>query len=549
MGTLRAQTPEEEAATFNQGGLDTFYNEYLLEADESAADVLLTDPPFIGGGPTSDECGPLTPRPTIPPLAQKASSLSFIPIVLINNTNLHDDDVYFVVYGFPVTDCSVDPPTLGTQSFVSFGPAPGGPFVTEGTLIPATGVNVPTTESVSYAFSNIPLTNGQRIIYVPQVVSGNILISTNANLTMLATGAGTIATPNPGLGTDPNYTTVYGALEFSFYPSACLSAPNNLNQLTFDFTCVDYYGLSIYLNLFTEHPLPTIPKNRPSGIYQSRAYTLCKLRNALNMATPASLAAWTGLIQKPGAVTLRVLSPGNALGLATPGFDVDYFDNAAAYGFSWANDVWTGMNAYYINNHLTITVNDGTVYTGKIINGVFTFSSSTSGYTFGIPWINSPTVPSTTTAIFSVEAFFPGMTYTNGSSPPCVLPCAPPAPGTAIAHATEITEYLSAVIPAGLIPGKVDKIDFTGFPPSMYGDYYKPNSHLTPPGSTTGPWFDLYSLGLHRDAEVTGNAVYSYAYDDFLFAQAPPNQQVAPSQKTIDDTTYITIVVGPYSDN
>lgn len=538
-------------STFDSERLKEFYDTFLCEEKDATAEANVTSPctaPPPGAVITA--CGALRDRPTIAPLTQASiMGLDYIPIVLVNDSGQADSDVYFVIFGQEVTGCTSSGPTVGNYAFISFGPQPGPVTSLYGSYVLATSVATPPASDYSYQFSTIPLTNGQRIIYVPHLSAGTILFSMSSSLP-LTVGANSIADPNPGYNLDPSYNFIYGAVEFTFYPNDCPNATNPLNALTIDFTCVDYFGIPIYLNLYTQNPLPGLPQNRPSGIYQSRAYTLCTIRNAFAQAYPDTLAVWNSLIQKPAAATLRILSPGNALGQATPGFDQNYLDNAASYAYSWANAVWTGASAYYLNNILSIQTNDGTSYNGKIINGIFTFKSSLD--TFGIPWQNVPpnAVPSTTTSIFNVSVYFPGMTYSSSTVPTCVIGaggCS--VPGDALTRATEITQYLSAVIPAGLVPGKIDKLTPTAFPPSLFSSYYTPNVNLTPPGATTGPWFDLYSLGLHGNADINGNAVYSYAYDDYLYHQAPVSQQVAPSQTSIDDTTFITIVVGPYSDN
>jgi len=540
-------------STFSTDRLKDFYDEFLCEEKNATAEVHVTGPcTTVLPNSLVEACGTIRDRPTIAPLAQASSTLDLIPIVLVNDTGLLDTDVYVCIYGKIVSGCSVSGPTIGNFSFVDFGTNPGGPFTATGTT-PATAqptvMPFPASTDYSYKFSDIPLTNGQRIVYVPQLDSGIILISINSTIT-LTVNANSIATPNPGLAADPAYNEIYGGLEFTFYPNNCPPPPSAvLNALTIDFTCVDYFGIPLYINLFTENPLARLPKNRPSGIYQSRAYTLCALRNAFASAlNPASLTQWSGLEQKLGMTTLRIISPGNAMAQAVPSFDVTYLDNAASYDYSWANDVWTGADAYYTKNILTITTNDGTSYNGKVVSGVFTFVSSKD--TFGVPWSNVSSPP-TTTAIFNVASFFPNMTYSaQGSGSSCIIGAGGcTVPGDALTRATEITQYLSAVIPAGMVPGKVNLLTPSSFPRNVIPSYYTPNSNLTSPGTTTGPWYDLYSLGLHGNADITGNAVYAYAYDDYLYKNVKVNQQVAPSQLAIDSSTYITIVVGPYSAN
>ena len=341
-------------------------------------------------------------------------------------------------------------------------------------------------------------------------------------------------------------------MEFSFYPANYPNSTNPLNQLTVDFTCVDYFGLSIYFNVHTD---TQTPNDNPSGTYQSRHRNLCALQNALNEASSAALSQWTGLVQSQGDVILRVASPGYSMSHEDAGgtFDINYFDNAAAYGYSWANDVWTGSNAYYKTNQLVIRTNDGTVFTGAVVDGNFVFRGDVADLgteVYTIPWLTTAPMGqfTTSTSLFETEAFFPGMTYSLNGSPACTVNASScPSNGGAIARTEQITKQLSATIVSGLLPGKVSKLPPDAFSVAVINEYYTPNTNLTAPGSTTGPWFDLYSKGLIGDYDETGNAFYTYAYDDYLYHQAPFT--VAPGIAVIDSSTYVTVVMGPYTDN
>jgi hypothetical protein len=539
--------------TFSSDRLESFYDTFVCEEKDAAAAAGITcscvPSSSSSSVPPTDSCGAYTAQPTIPSLAAAASSTSLIPFVLVNNTGLANSEVYFVIYGRPVTGCTSAGPTLGNFSFVSFGAQPG-PFTAVGTMggsAQATGVNTPPSATYSYRFSDIPLTNGQRIIYIPHIESGIILYSISDNLD-LTVGSNSIAIPVATYSSDPSYLTVYGGMELTFYPASCpTGSAQPLNQLTVDFTCVDYYGLSVYFNLFTQSPLAGLPQNRPSGIYQSRHHTLCELQNTLSQASAAARSQWTGLVLTSGSKILRVVSPGYSMSHTGGTFDTNYLDHASAYGFSWANDVWTGSRPYYSGHTIQVTTVDGTTFNGQIVSGNFVFQGKVGKDTqkFTIPWLTSGTT--TSTAIFNVESTFPNMTYSLNGSTPCIIGSGGGCPAS-VTNATQITQYLSAAIAAGLIPGKVTKLVPAGFPPSVINSYYTPNANLNTPGPTTGPWFDLYSLGFFSNDALNGNAVYTYAYDDYLY-NLDTSIKVAPSQLTIDSSTYITIVLGPYTDN
>lgn len=185
-----------------------------------------------------------------------------------------------------------------------------------------------------------------------------------------------------------------------------------------------------------------------------------------------------------------------------------------------------------------------TSFTGNTSGGNFNFVAGME--VARIPWVDMST-PSTSTAIFNVAQFFPGMEYSNdgGATFMPVNGMTWPPNATQLKHVEDITKQLSSAIVAGLIPGKVSTLPANGFSQGVIDSYYMENLNLTSPGSSTGPWFSLYSRGLLSNAATTGNTVYSYPYDDYLYSQAAFD--VAPSQNLVDNSTYVTVILGPYS--
>ena len=473
-------------------------------------------------------------RPTIPALAQVRPDAAHFPIVLVNDTGLSDDEVYFTAYGKATSGMNCI--TNTNFSFVDFGKTPSGPF-TETGMMAAPPTMTGSTSAYSYKFSDIPLSSGQRIIYLPYINAGIVLFSVGP-LTV-NTALNSIAVPAPTDPTDPAYTTVYGSMEISFFPSTCMPM---LNELTIDFTCVDYYGLSIYMNLYTDMPAPGLPQNRPSGIYQSRHYTLCSLQNAFREAFPASRSQWDSLVIKDGSgKILRVGSPGYAMSHAGGTFDKNYLDNAAAYGYSWRNDVWNGT--YYASGQhdLTLVTADMTSFTGNTSGGNFDFVAGME--VARIPWVDMST-PSTFTAIFNVAQFFPGMQYSTDGGTTFVPASMLGSPQKE--RAENITKQLSSVITGGLIPGKVSSLPANGFFQDVIHAYYMKNLNLTSIDSSTGSWFDLYGRGVFSDAVTTGNILYGYPCDDYFYFLA--SFDVASRQDVGDDSTYGIVILGPYSD-
>jgi len=435
---------------------------------------------------------------------------------------------------------------------------------TTGVYVPVTASQTPPSTQYSYQLSNIPLTGGQRILYIPYLSSGIILFSFENPLDLVVS-PGSIAVPIATDTSDSAYYTIYSGMELTFYPPGFEIDSLVQNQLTVDFTCVDYFGSPIYFNMFTQNPAPGLPQNRPSGIYQSRHYTLCSLQNTLATATSGNARTqWEGLILKNGSTVLRVISPGYSMTNEGGTFDAQYLDNAAAYGFSWANDVWTGINPYYgsgqRNTLQTVVAGDyGTaVYTGSInANHQFQFATTQVLFNqevFTIPWVNvgshDPSIQGTTAGIMRTGVVLPGMTYTSSTqtTPIDLSTSAGSAPPGVLDRATKITKYFCSAITASLIPGRVTSISTTGFLPNVIANYYSINTFLKSPGPITGPWYDLYSQGLLGNTAQNGNAVYTYTYDDYLYGN-DPNLSVAPGQDIIDNTTNITVVLGPYTES
>lgn len=517
---------------------EDFYDEFVCEEKDITSEVSLTE------SCTSKPVPPSPPPPPPPPTGD------LLPIVLINNTGLPDSDVYFVVFGTEVTGCSSSGPVVGNQTFISFGPQPG-PFSPYGVIDAGTyptGPNVPPASTYSYKFSDIPTSNGRTVIYVPiKVQGGEIMFSINNSLPLVVT-AGSIAVPNPALSTDTSYNDIYGQFEFTLYPSGCADPSNpsaNLNQLTVDATCVDYFGLPIQFTVF--------PNNITAGVLLTRHQVLTDLKTSFNNAIGAnSQTIWNSLIIQPGGVgnpILRILGPGESMfGPLAPIFDINYFDNAAQYGYSWAENVWYGTQAYYKNNTLSITTSSGNNFLGKVsASNEFTFISTSTGETYAIPWQNSGTLADATSAsLFNVSTNLPGMTYTPKNGSPCTIGnsgC------PASSDAVDLTKILSSAIITGIIPGGVTKLTNSGPSPTTIDTYYLPNQNLPNNGDTFGPWFDLYSVGIiGAGTNLTGNDAYAYAYDDYLYSQSPTLQNVAPSIATISSDTYLSITLNEYSD-
>lgn len=522
--------------------LNDFYDEFVCEEKNITSEVGVTNactelpPPF-----------PPAPQP-LPPSPPEPMD-GFLPVIFSNDSGRV---AYFTIFGTEVEriNCGAElcPISTKPQTFVNFGEQPG-PFNSVGKI---GGDAAPTTPSSTFSkkFTYQLEIGESRTVYVPtRLEGGEIVFSVDEPVNMHVSN-NNIAVPAPADTSDPAFCQIYGQVELTLYPPNCQDPQNPvapLNPLSVDVTNVDYFGLPIQFNLLSKEQ----NVNDLAGVFFGRAVVLQSLRDAFNSAaTIETKTLWNSLIidssvapcSSPGKI-LRVLSPGTSMfgRPSSPIFDINYFDNKAAYGYTWAENVWTGPNAYFKTNYLTITTTKNT-FTGKInAAGEFLFFSPTGGgYT--IPWRTDSDVDKATSAsIFNVSTRFPGMKYLKENG----APIEDFGPDT-----EEITKILSSVIVAGIIPGRIDKIAGSGPPNAVINTYYLPNTDLPEKGADYGPWFDLYSVGLiGAGTEITGNVVYAYPYDDYLYAQSPRLRNVAPSLAKITPDTYLVIKINEYSDN
>ncbi len=534
----------------DKGVLNDFYDEFVCEEKNVTSEVGVTNacselPPVPPPGPPP----PAPPQPAPPP--PPAPMAGFLPIILINNSGR---EAFFTMFGTEVVreNCGADlcPCNPVGQTFVNFGEQPGvfTPVGSLGGAAAPTGIDPTFSKKFTYSLA----INEQLTVYVPaQVQGGEIMFSIDDPIDLFVSN-NNIAVPNPSDTGDPAFCQIYGQFEFTLLPTGCQDPSNPvapLNQLSIDVTNVDYFGIPIQYSLLSLEQSVRIT----AGVFFSRANVFQSLRNAFDTAFLATQARWESLFltsalapcSTPGK-TLRVLSPGESMfgRPSSPLFDINYFDNEASYGYSWAENVWKGGpggEGFFQTNKLTIVTTKSS-FVGQVnSSGEFIFSNNNKE-TYTIPWQKSADITEATSAsIFNVSTNFPGMTYISapGQTPVTIGP-----------DTEEITKILSSAIIAGVIPGRTNKLTGSGPLPSLINTYYLPNGSLPNNGATFGPWFDLYSVGIiGAGLNLTGNIVYAYPYDDYLYAQSSRLKDVAPSLAKIASDTYLTITINEYSDN
>lgn len=356
----------------------------------------------------------------------------------------------------------------------------------------------------NYALSGFPLdktvTNAHRI-NIPKVESGRIYFSIGKpmvfNVNSDQPDALTIPDPDGFKTRDPNYYTLYDKVEFSYTDAGTWINP----------TAVDFFSVPLSI----EQPSSKSTLTKSGFSTSSRQDIFNHVKNVFGEAkntSPATFDQWQNLFLNydgqfsdgtQGTVVLRLIAPGkamqdkNPLSQNTP-FDRNYLNNTAL-GYRYIDGVWD----YYKNATVKIDATElkgnpnaqqlsDYIFTGTVnASDQFVFKNSTGDSTVAI---NKP----------ESISFFAGA---QGSFD------APNNTPKAI-----IIRSITSAFEVGLLPAPdgtlMNKDYFVEHKPS----YYMVNSLLGATGTNTGPWYDLYSKGLHSVSEK--EPIYTFAYDDAL---------------------------------
>lgn len=407
----------------------------------------------------------------------------FLPIVIVNNSSLPDDEVYIVVTG--------KDEATSTQSFVQF--AGNG----AGTLIFAN----PSENALQFSktLAQFPETNEGRVFYLPKIKGGAIWFSMVNPLNMPVNAPDLIVQPNFTSSADSNYYTNFDIFEVTY-----ISTGTNISA---DATAVSFFSIPLYG--FISTPAPGTSSN--TGLFHPRSFVMSHAETVLGSAVEAS--QWNSLFLRNGSTILRLLSPGKAMAASI--FDSNYLDNAASYGYSYINDIWSSLSSFYRIHPLVLTIPNGTLdtYTGVInLDNTITFTGSTFGHTIVLA-APTTTTPSTTYDIFS------GLFFIVSDN----------SPGAA--DGIQLSKLFEEAIITGLVP--TANTLSNPYLTSNQSIYYTINPNLTGSGPSTGPWFDLYSKALHALGFI-----YTFAYDEPLWPQ------VQIKSDTLLPNTYIGITIG-----
>lgn len=454
------------STTFSTTRMKSFYEQFLCQQKRDLALAGITSP-----------CTNDNPLP--PPFLE-----GYLPIVLRNNSTLPDNQVYVLVTG-------KDESTL-TQSFLKI-------IDGVGQLQAAN----PGDNAINYSYllSDLPLTTSGRVIYLPKIVGGVVWFSMQNPLNMLVNAPHDIIQPNFTSPADPNYYTNFDIFEVTYVSTG--------TNIAADATAVSFF--SIPLHGYISTPAPGSSSN--TGLTESRSTILSSAASLFS--TVPNAAEWNKLFLKNGSTTLRLLSPGKGMEAPVP-FDENYLDNSASYGYSYINDIWSGVSSYYRTNPLQLTIPNGSLdtYNGVInLDNTITFTGVNYGYVIVLA---APTTvaPTTSFDIFSGKFF----TVSDNS------------PGQA--DSVQITKLFEEAIIAGLVP--TSNTLSNDYLAANQSNYYQINPNLAPLGQTTGPWYDLYSKALHAQGYI-----YTFAFDEPLW----PQVQIF-STTLVENETYIGITIG-----
>ncbi|MBS0585645.1 MAG: hypothetical protein JSR76_05025 [Verrucomicrobia bacterium] len=465
---------------------------------------------------------------TSPPFPPPVPLNAYVPFQLINSSaTFSDSEVFILVKGVE--------PQSNTWCYLSFDPA----------LTPLPGYGVyqevsPTTtsEAFSYTLSELPGSNNNREVFIPPFNQGELYFSIKGSQgspelykmdlvveTNPTTGALEPVDPDALNPKNSNYYTLFDKIDFTV---STTSAKLKANPTALDFFC-----LPLSLNMTLDSS--SLPQ---TGLSDARALIFATATTTLTADDLPPGSKWNNLvIDDPTNIgnPLRIAATGPAMLTTPPLFDPNYLDNTAAYGFSYLTYIWNDPTAWYVTGGgQTLFIDTGSLtYSGQTVaaspsyNFVFTNGSDTEILTM-------PTN--------SVPFFLPEMPPLNASN--------------ATARGI-LARDLTAAFVTGLLPinGQLmnDPLNEAYFLANQMNFYPIPNNaNLSPAGTASGPWFDLYSKALHsiNGGYPNFDKIDTFLFDDLLgiSGKLDSGASVSPSLAiTLHDLSG-TLVPNPYTD-
>ncbi len=476
-------SPFSNADPFSQVDLNIFYNTFMCEEKNTLSEVGLSTVCTSGLNSLP------IPPPAVPvpnPSAPAAGPAGYLPIVIVNNSGLPDNEVFILLQGRV--------PIGGPQLFMDFN---GSGVGTQHVV--SVGDNGMTYSQPLSFFPASP--DGGHVFYIPMTDSFLVFISlqNKLNIPVIPTGIVDPAFDNPS---DPfgNFNTIWDQFE-----GAYVSTSPNVNV---DATAVSFFSIPLSIYLST----PTPPSASNCGLTQSRSSLMSYIETALSTVPPSpENAQWNKLVLKDGSTVLRVLSTGK--GIAGGYFDVNYLDNQPIYNYSYLADIWYSAVGFYQNNILSIEIPGGAIYSGKAVGNTLVLHSGPSQVILGPVTKGPPYISSTSFNIFS------GISIASSATIP--------------SDGIQVSKAFQEAIIAGIVP-TTDLINASLLTTlSVFRPYYQVNPNLSSLGRLTGPWYDLYSAALHACG-----LIYTFAFDEPLWPE------VLLASNTLLPATYIGVTIG-----
>lgn len=406
----------------------------------------------------------------------------YFPIEIVNQTQIaHDQEVYITVKGSDLK--------TGDSCFIQFDEKG------IGTCHPVQ----PQVNSLDFAYKLSDFKERapeSPTLYLPYLASGRMYISVGEPVRFQIAKQGEkslIIDPDGFKPRDPNYYTLYDKVEFSFIP------PNNNGAgggTWMNPTAVDFFSLPLSI----KQAGSTIFKQ--TGITLPRNEALDTIKGFFISQDRTPTHEWDKLFlsftnQENEEVILRLMSPGKAMIQGVPGtnpMDPHLLNNAQKFGFNFTDYLWN----YYRTHTLAIDTSElrglgnqpaNALFIGQVQGNDFVFTNLSDPQ-------NRVVLPKPSRSIPWFAGALDGFNAAN-NTPKAI-----------------IVRQLTSAFEVGLLPAPDGVVlDRAYFDEQRANNkYYTENSLL---GQTqTGPWFDLYSQGLHHLGE--DQPIYSFAYDDAL---------------------------------
>ncbi|GEM_PF-4472800 len=365
---------------------------------------------------------------------------------------------------------------------------------------------------------------------IPYLQSGRAMISVNyplgIGINKSKSGLYTFVPPNYNSPVDPSYDIIADKFEFTF-DSISKGAPHGTFYI--NPTSVDFFGLPIRL----ESSIKT--SGAPTNM--ERPEMLDTIIKTITSNDKTDGKEWSDLIIKDSetGTVLRIASPTLA-----PHFDTSYL-KSNVLGYNYIDS----LIKYYQNNTITIDCSALDVKSDQIFDKYGkTPAEDTGAYYFTgtidanqqFNFINDPKNPNNVDSLSPISVSIDmGAANSNNFFGPGAKPFDTPNKKVK----SILVEALTSAFSVGLLPAADgDTIGKAYFKKKQQsGDYYSINPViLSDSAENTGPWYDLYSQGIHS----TGAVIYAFAYDDELA------QDGTISSTNIKDT--ITVNLGQIGD-